>query len=220
MSGAEASVLRGAPAGGRVDLPGAGDEAGLVARLREGDASAFERLVREHAPRMLAVASRLLGSEPDAQDAVQEAFLSAYRSVGRFEGGPPRATGPPRTPVTPPVITRGARGRGREVPIGELLPRFLADGHRELDAPLDRPSGPGASTPTELRQLVRDGIDCLDAPHREVLLLRDLEGLSTLQTASILGISQAAVKARAHRARQALRTLLGPVMAVPDREPG
>lgn len=220
MSGAEPSMLCAATAGGRVDPPGAGDEVGLVARLQEGDASAFERLVREHAPRMLAVATRLLGSETEAQDAVQEAFLSAYRSVGRFEQGSSLATWLHRITVNASLMKLRSGRRRREVPIEQLLPRFLADGHREPDPPLDRPAGPAATTPLELRQVVRDGIDCLDAPHREVLLLRDLEGLSTLQTASILGISQPAVKARAHRARQALRSLLGPALAMHDRETG
>jgi RNA polymerase sigma-70 factor (ECF subfamily) len=75
------------PSQGRPGGAGAVEEAALLGRLRRGESSAFEVLVRTHAPRMLAVARRLLGDEDEARDAVQEAFLSAFRGLDGFCAG-------------------------------------------------------------------------------------------------------------------------------------
>lgn len=194
--------------------PSPAGEAALVARLRAGDESAFEELVRTRGARMLAAARRLLGSEDDAQDAVQEALVSAWKSMGRFHGDSTLSTWLHRITVNFCLMKLRTRKRRRERSIDDLLPTFLDDGHRRVSPTPAR--GP-ALDPEELRALVRECIDELDAPHREVILLRDLEELDTRETANVLGISEAAVKTRLHRARQALRTLLEPRLSDPIR---
>jgi RNA polymerase sigma-70 factor (ECF subfamily) len=186
------------------------DEQSLVARLRAGDEPAFAELVRGNAGRMLAVARRMLCSEEDARDALQDAFLQAFRGIGRFEGGSRLSTWLHRIVVNACLMKLRTRARKPEQSIDELLPKFLDDGHRADPEPAwsAEPSDPVEQR--ELATLVRASIDRLPDLYRNVLLLRDIEGLSTEETAQLLEVKVETVKVRLHRARQALRTLLTP----------
>jgi RNA polymerase sigma-70 factor (ECF subfamily) len=188
----------------------AGDEQSLVARLRAGDEPAFAELVRGNAGRMLAVARRMLRSEEDAQDALQDAFLQAFRGIGRFEGGALLSTWLHRIVVNACLMKLRARARRPEQSIDDLLPRFLEDGHRESPEPAWRSETPDPVVQRETAALVRRSIDRLPDLYRNVILLRDIEGLSTEETAQLLETKVDTVKVRLHRARQALRTLLTP----------
>ncbi len=184
------------------------EEARLLARLRSGDAQAFETLVRSTAGRLYAVALRLLRHEQDAADAVQEAFTQAYSALGRFRGEAAPATWLKRIVINACLMKLRRRARRPQVDIEDLLPRFAPDGHR-LD-----PRGPWPQAADELlarreiREKVRANIDRLSDDHRTVLMLRDVEGFDTQQTARAIGIREGAVKTRLHRARMALRELM------------
>lgn len=191
----------------------------LLDRLRQGEDAAFEELVREHSPRMLAVARRFLSSEDDVRDAVQEAFISAFKSIQNFEGNARLSTWLHRIVVNAALMKLRRKRRKPEESIEDLLPQFTEDGHRvnpafewdgRQDADLER---------SEDRDFVRQAIESLPDTYRNVLLLRDIEELNTEETAGILGVSENAVKIRLHRARQALRTLLLPRFGVPERVP-
>lgn len=195
-----------APTGPRGPLDEAA-EAALIERLRAGDDSAYETLVRSYGGPMLAVARRLLGSDEDAGDALQDAFTSAFRAIGAFEGGSRLATWLHRIVVNAALMKLRTRRRRPEQSISEFLPRFLEDGHQELPAVEWQDSGADLDR-EELRAYVRASIQKLPENYRTVLMLRDIEELDTQQTAEILGIEPNAVKVRLHRARQALRTLL------------
>jgi len=181
-------------------------EAALLAGLRAGRDEAYEELVRTHAGRMLAVARRLLGDGEDARDAVQEAFVSAFRSIDRFAGGARLSTWLHRIVVNAALMKLRTRRRKPEEPLDDLLPAFLADGHRS------EPRGPwqpaSALERSEVRALVRRSIERLPESYRTVLLLRDIEELDTAEVAERLGVGPGVVKTRLHRARQALRGLL------------
>lgn len=184
------------------------DEAAMLASLQAGDEAAFERLVRTYGGRMLAVAKRMLGQDEDARDAVQEAFLSAFRSIGRFEQQSRLSTWLHRIVTNVALMKLRSRQRKPERSIEDLLPRFLADGH-QADPALDwSDSAETAALKREDREFVRKCIQQLPENYRTVLLLRDIEELSTDETARALGLSIPVVKTRLHRARQALRTLL------------
>jgi len=188
--------------------PAGDEERALLAALRAGDDGAYERLVREHAPRMLAVARRLLGDGEHARDAVQEAFGSAFRAIGSFAGQARLSTWLHRIVVNAALMKLRTRRRKPEQPLDDLLPQFEPDGHRR-DA--GAPWQPAERLERrELRKLVRDGIERLPEAHRTVLVLRDIEELDTAEVAELLGVSTGVVKTRLHRARQALRTLLDP----------
>jgi RNA polymerase sigma-70 factor (ECF subfamily) len=185
-------------------------DAELLARLRAGDDAAFEEVVRQNAARLLIVARRYLRSEEDAQDAVQDAFLSAFRSIGQFEGGSRLSTWLHRITVNAALMKLRTRRRKPEEPIDDLLPGFLGDGHM-TQAPVEwRPLSDELLARSETRTLVLRCIDGLPESYRHVLLLRDIEELDTEETAEVLGVSTNTVKTRLHRARQALRKLLDP----------
>jgi RNA polymerase sigma-70 factor, ECF subfamily len=186
------------------------DEATLVAQLRAGDEAAFEQVVRKYGGRLLAVARRIVGSEEDARDVVQEGFMNAFKSLDRFEGNAKLSTWLHRIVVNAALMKLRTRKRKPEQSIETMLPSFLDDGHHEerfqsWDEPIDQ-----LMERAENRRLVREQIDALPEGYRTVLVLRDIEGLDTEETANVLGLSVNATKIRLHRARQALRTLLAP----------
>ena len=186
------------------------DDEALVSRLRRGDDDAFEELVRTQSPRLLQVARRFLRSEEDARDAVQETFVSAFRSIGTFESGALLSTWLHRIVVNASLMKLRTRRRKPEEDIEKYLPRFLEDGHQASPTTPWEDSADVLLERAELKALVRRLIDELPETYRTVLLLRDIEELSTEETAATLGITANAVKIRLHRARQALRTLLDP----------
>ncbi len=184
------------------------EQEALVARLQAGDEAAFETLVREHAGRLLPVAKRLLKNDDDASDAVQDAFLSAFKAIGRFETRARLSTWLHRIVVNSALMKLRSKRRRPETSIESLLPRFKEDGHH-FDPPA--PWRPTTEVErAELREIVRAAIDRLPDSYRTVLLLRDIEQLDTEETATILGVTPNAVKIRLHRARLALRGLLDP----------
>jgi RNA polymerase sigma-70 factor, ECF subfamily len=192
------SVVTGEPASA---------EAELVARLKRGDGAAYETLVRQQGGRMLAVARRLVGNEETARDVVQDAFLSAFRSMGRFEGQSRLSTWLHRITVNTALMKLRTQRRRPEEPIDPLLPTFADDGHH-VEHFVTWDSADDALERAETRQLVRNAIAELPDAYRTVLLLRDIDQLSTEETARLLGLTVNAVKIRLHRGRQALRTLL------------
>lgn len=190
--------------------PGTVDEPALVAALRAGEDRAFEVLVRTFGGRMLAVARRLMGDEADAADAVQDAFLSAFKSIERFDGRSQLGTWLHRITINASLMKLRSRRRRKERPIEDLLPRYKADGHAQVDSTPWRDETDEIEARNAVRRLVRQKIDELPEQYRTVLVLRDIEGLDTESTGAALGMSVPAVKTRLHRARQALRTLLDP----------
>lgn len=186
------------------------DETGLVARLKAGDPSAYELVLRTHGGRLLAVATRILRNPDDAKDALQDGMLSAFRAIDGFSGEARLATWLHRVVVNAALMKIRSRKRVAEDPIDDLLPTFHEDGHRvdpggpwQLDADdeLER---------QQRRELVRRCIDRLPDSYRTVILLRDIEEMDTKDAAALLGITENAVKIRLHRARQALAALLDP----------
>lgn len=185
-----------------------GDEGELLAALRSGRESAYETVIRKYGGRLLAVARRMLRNEDDAQDALQEAFMAAFRSLQSFEGNARLSTWLHRITVNACLMRLRTQRRKGEEPIDDLLLRFDDTGHHLVppsswsersDLALDR---------DETRAHVRACIDRLPETYRMILMLRDIDELDTEETARLLGITANAVKVRLHRARQALRQLL------------
>jgi RNA polymerase sigma-70 factor (ECF subfamily) len=201
---------------------GAADERELAA-LQAGDDRAFERLVRAHVGRLQAVALRLLQNPADADEVVQEGFLSAYRSLPSFRGEARLETWLHRIVVNA-ALQRLRRRKHRiestdsshlaedgvegDVDVDELLPRFSENGYPEH---LHRPwvqTTEELATRAETREQVRRMIDKLPDNYRTVLILRDIEELDTSAVSELLELTPGTVKVRLHRARQALRNLL------------
>ena len=193
-------------------------DADLLARLRAGESSAYDELVRANTGRLLVVTRRILNSEEDARDAVQDAFVSAFRNIQQFEGGSLLSTWLHRIAVNAALMKLRTRKRKPERSIEELLPSFLEDGHhaenfQDWNQPTDR-----AMMRAETRAVVRQCIGELPENYRTVLILRDIEELDTDETAERLGMTPNAVKIRLHRARQALRSCSTPISGANDRD--
>lgn len=180
-------------------------DADLVARLQRGDETAFEAIVRAHGGRLLSVARRFLGNNEDAQDAVQDAFIRAFKAIHTFEARAQLHTWLHRILVNTALMKLRERRRRPTESIDDLLPTYSANGHQTVasrdwsDAVLER---------KETASVVRQAIAMLPDAYREVLVLRDIEEKDTAEAAEILGTTSNVVKVRLHRARQALRTLL------------
>lgn len=184
-------------------------EAALLNDLRAGREAAFAELVSRYSARLLTVARRLLNHEHDAQDALQDTFISAFRGLATFDGKSSLATWLHRIAVNAALMKLRSKRHKPEQPIEELLPKYYDDGHRQNP-------GPAWAMPAdclenaETRELVRRCIAQLPDSYRIILVLRDIEQMETAAVANHLGIEAGAVKTRLHRARQALRTLLDP----------
>lgn len=190
------------------------DDAAIVAMLRDPDAAVRsvggERLVKQFGPRMFAVARRYFDQDEDAWDAVQDALLSAVKSIDRFDSRSRLNTWLHRIVVNACLMRLRTRRRRPETSIEEMLPTFIADGHAAKPAEPWRRAGESGIEASEAATLVRRALEQLPDGYREVLLLRDVEGLDTAEAAAALGITENAVKTRLHRARLALRGLLDP----------
>jgi RNA polymerase sigma-70 factor (ECF subfamily) len=195
--------MQGKPFGIHMDV----NDPQLLLRLRAADPAAFETLVRATSGRLLATARRFLHDDALAQDAVQDAFLQAYKALPAFEARSSLSTWLHTITVRTCLMRLRHDRHHPEARIEDLLPAFAADGHRQEVGPAWQP--PEALSSDE-RALVRASIDKLPPDFRNVLLLRDIEEVDTRGAAELLGISESLVKARLHRARQALRTLLDP----------
>lgn len=183
------------------------DERQLVEGLRAGDEAAFETVVRRHGGRMLSVARRILRDEAEAEEAVQEAFLQLHRKAAGFREESLLSTWLHRVVVNAALMRIRRRKSRPEESIEEHLPRFASNGHHAATvAPWKGADEVLAAR--ETRELVREAIDSLPETHRTVLMLRDIEELSTREAAELLELSENAVKVRLHRARLALRELL------------
>jgi RNA polymerase sigma-70 factor (ECF subfamily) len=184
------------------------DEAPLLRRLQADEDATYAELVTRYAPRLLATARRFLRHEDDAQDAVQDAMLSAFRAIGSFNGEARLSTWLHRIVVNAALMKLRTRRRHPEQSIEELLPSFDDGGAwaketKRWGAPSDE-----LLEQRSVRERVRRCIDRLPDSYRTVLVMRDIEDLDTDEVAEMLGATPNAVKIRLHRARQALRTLL------------
>ena len=177
-------------------------------RLRAGEDDAYRELLRIHGGPLLAVARRFMRNEEDARDCLQDALLSAFRSIDRFEGKAKLGTWLHRIVVNACLMRLRAGKRKPEELVDPQLSQFDRYGFR---------IGPTEMTPTradellereEVRALVRRGIDGLPENYRIVLVLRDIEEFSIAETAEKLEMTPGAVKVRLHRARLALRNQL------------
>lgn len=189
------------------------NEKELLDCLRNGENRCYEILVRRFGPQVLKTAKRYLRSEADAADCFQETFLAIFESINKFEQRSSFNTWIRGIAVNQCLMRIRAQGRRKEDSIEHLLPVFDENGNRIRSFTANRTSAIADSIDTsQTKIIVREKINELPDDYRLVLLLRDIDGYSTNETATILGIKVNAVKTRLHRARSALRSLLKPVL--------
>lgn len=181
----------------------------LVERLRSGDAAALETLMERYASRVYRLAYGITRSEADAEEVVQDVFLTIFRKIHTFEGRAALGSWIYRVTTNAALIKRRGQRTEREVSIDSKLPTFLPDGRMTGEPAIlmaDWSRTPEAELLSqETRAILHRAIDALPDQYRPVLILRDVEGLSNEEVAEVVGDSVAAVKSRLHRARLVLR---------------
>ena len=187
------------------------DDPAFVERLRTGDKEACAICVREHSTNVYNLALKLTGDPAAAEDVLQETFLSAFRSIARFEAKSQLSTWLYRIAYNA-ALMRLRRRQVETVSLDEPVeddegvpqPRDFADWS-------DNPER--AVLDAEMRRVMDEAVGALSETLKSVFVLRDVNGLSTAQTAQVLGLSEEAVKSRLLRARLALREKLSVYVA-------
>lgn len=180
---------------------GAPDEA-ILARVRGGDATRFALLVRRYNQRLFRAARAILGDDGEAEDAVQQAYVQAYRGLEQFRGEASFSTWLTR------IVVRVAASRGRAQRRRNGLAPIVPMREETHDVRDDAHSPEDVAAAHQLRRLLERHIDALPEGLRAVFVLRDVEELPTAETAACLGLSDEAVRVRLHRARHQLRESL------------
>lgn len=176
------------------------------------DDDSAEEMVRDNISWMIAVSQKLLGDRALAEDAVQEAFLAAFRGLVKFEDRSSLKTWLHRITVNASLMKFRQLKRQPEPLVNDYQPEFDRYNCRIEGRWTYLASAEDILANEELRAQVHSAIDELPEPYRIVLLLRDIEGYDTMETANLLEISETNVKVRLHRARMALKELLEPVL--------
>jgi RNA polymerase sigma-70 factor (ECF subfamily) len=191
----------------------AGDDLDLVHADKNGDVAAFEELVKRYDRKLFRIAHGVTHNREDSQDAVQETFLKAYQHLAEFRGDSQFSTWLIRITVNQSLMKLRKQRAIREVSLDE---DFQADGDMlPMEVTDWAPNPEQLYRASELRDILIKTLRDLRPILRTVFVLRDLEGLSTDQTAEVLGSSHAAVKSRLWRARLQLRERLNKYFSKP-----
>ena len=195
------------PADGEtVASPAAFEERPLVDRARAGDARAFTVLVERYERKIFRLAKNITQNDEDAEDVLQETFLKAYSHMDSFQGQSKFYTWLVRIAVNEALMKLRKRKSDKEVPLDEPTDTGEDTVVREIAVWEDDPERKFGRE--ELRRILENAIDGLRPAFRTVFVLRDIEEISTEETADLLGISVPAVKSRLLRARLQLREKL------------
>jgi RNA polymerase sigma-70 factor, ECF subfamily len=182
------------------------DEFTLVAQAREGDTIAFGELVRRYEGRIFRLALHITQNREDAEDVLQETFLKAYEHLDQFQGNSKFYTWIVRIAVNQSLMKLRRRKADRSVSLDETIDTGEDNIVREIAAWGEDPEE--RFSREELGELLDTAVKGLEPPYRSVFVLRDIEDLSTEETADALGLSIPAVKSRLLRARLQLREKL------------
>jgi RNA polymerase sigma-70 factor (ECF subfamily) len=182
------------------------DESQLVAQSREGDATAFNELVRRYEGKIFRLAQHVTQNREDAEDVLQETFLKAYEHLDQFKGDSKFYTWIVRIAVNQALMKLRRRKTDKTVSLDETIDTGEDTVTREVAAWDEDPEQ--RFSRDELGGILDNAVDSLEPLYRSVFVLRDIEELSTEETAEALGLSIPAVKSRLLRARLQLREKL------------
>ncbi len=174
----------------------------VVRRVRAGEQALFEVLLRRHDRRVYRTIRSILRDEDEVEDAMQQAWIQAYLHLGEFQGDAAFSTWLVRIAANEALMRLRKRG---------ALAQVAITGDEE-DAMSPREDPEERAAAREAIRLLERAIEALPPHHRLVFVLREVEGLSTAETAEALGIAEDAAKVRLHRARAALRKILDETM--------
>jgi RNA polymerase sigma-70 factor, ECF subfamily len=182
------------------------DESVLLAQSREGDTHAFAELVRRYEGKIFRLAQHITQNREDAEDVLQETFMKAYEHLDQFKGDSKFYTWIVRIAVNQALMKLRRRKTDRSVSLDEQIDTGEDTVVREIAAWGENPEEHFSRE--ELGKVLDTAIQSLEPPYRSVFVLRDIEDMSTEETAEALGLSIPAVKSRLLRARLQLREKL------------
>ncbi|HEY7495955.1 MAG TPA: sigma-70 family RNA polymerase sigma factor [Candidatus Tectomicrobia bacterium] len=192
----------------------------LIERLQAGDAEAFTVLFQRYSARVLRQAMHLLGNEAEAEEVMQEVFLTLYEKANTLRGAAALLTWLYRLTANAALSRLRRRKRRPEVSMDDYLRQCRADGHRLVRPVVDWSQDVKRYYATaELRQVLQQAIEALPPLDKAVPVLSDVEDLSNRDMGEIFGLSVLAVKARLHRARLFLRGKLAVTLDIPPLHP-
>ena len=173
----------------------------LIRRICAGETACFEPLMRRHNERIYRTVRAVLGDDADVEDVMQQAYISAFQHLDRFEGRARFSTWMTRIAINEAYARLRKRYRTEPAP--------WEDEHAMAEEPeAAGPTPEQIAARQEIHTLLERAVDTLSVPNRTVFVLRVVQGLSTAETAECLKISEEAVKTRLHRANEALRLWL------------
>ncbi len=200
-------AVRGVPPQAPARQP-AEDEGSLVERVKAKDAQALEALYRRYCSRVYRQAIALVGNEAEAEEVVQEVFLTLYEKAKTFRGEAAFSTWLYRLTTNAALTRLRRRKRTKEVSYEDYLPKYEPDGHHlggegsVVDWSQDTEK---LLASKELHRILRQALDQLRPVDKAVVMMSDLEGVPNREIGKALGLSVPAVKIRLHRARLFLR---------------
>lgn len=175
----------------------------VVQRVLAGESALFEVVMRRYNQRLYRVARAILRNDGEAEDVMQAAYVDAYSHLGQFEGRAKFSTWLTKIAVYEALAR--VRRRARESSGTRRWNEEGEEGDPMSGIQSEGPNPEQQASQGELRTLLESAIECLPAPYRSVVMLRDIEGMSTAETAECLSLREDAVKTRLHRARTLLR---------------
>lgn len=178
----------------------------LVERAKKGDETAFEVLVTDNEKRIYNLCRRLTGNPEDAAELTQEAFLNAWRGLSRFQGESSFSTWLYR--LASNACIDFLRKEKRRQNLSMTVSLDDEEEARQVELPDERYAPERELERTEVRQAVVAGLERLTPEHRQVLVMREINGLSYAEIGAVLGLEEGTVKSRIARARNALRKVL------------
>jgi RNA polymerase sigma-70 factor (ECF subfamily) len=171
------------------------EDADLVTAVLGGDKAAYETLVRRHNQRLFRAARAIVRDDDEAEDVVQQVWVAAYQGLAGFRGESALTTWLTRIVVNEALARRRRQKKGEHLALIDEEARAVTDGRTPEEE----------AAAGELGRLLEAHIDRLPDIYREVLVLRDVEEMTTAETAACLGVSEETVRVRLHRARRELQ---------------
>lgn len=180
----------------------------LVEGVSRGDSKSFEELIERYSRKAYGLAFRLVGNAEDAEEALQDVFTQVHRKAGEFQGKSQFSSWLYRVTVNSCLMKLRKRKQEKAQPLEDVLPSYRNTMSLRQD---EREEGDRATLIFELKSALEEAIQTLPDEYKPVFILRDVDGLSSAEVGTLLGISIPAVKSRLHRSRMILREKLLPI---------
>lgn len=181
----------------------------LIKIFLSGDQDAFEELISRYSAKAFSLATRLTGSREDAEEVLQDAFVTVYRKIGGFEGKSQFSSWFYRVTVNAALMKLRKRRQNPAVSLEDIYEQNQTKDIPAQTGSADR-DGDSATLRSEVSSALDKAVRSLPEDYKPVFILRDVDGLSSEEVSNILGLTIPAVKSRLHRARTMLRKRLAP----------